>query len=70
MKQIKKIVIDTNTWSQHAATQKKAKLKKWVHKIRLSMRVRNFAALNEPVIFFHFKVVHPERLYGEKIMKI
>ncbi len=20
--------------------------------------------------FFHFKVVHPERLYGEKIMKI
>jgi hypothetical protein len=61
------------------APQKKIfwpKLKKKLLKNRLSIRVRNFAPLNEPlntfIIFFYFnpKVALPQRLYGVKIRKI
>jgi hypothetical protein len=54
-----------------ALTYKKSLLKN-----RLSIRIRNFAPLNEPLniceIFFYFnpEVAHTERLYGVKIRKI
>jgi hypothetical protein len=50
--------------------------KKFLLKIRLSIRVRNFAAPNEPLniflqtFYFYPKVALPERLNGVKIMKI
>ncbi len=57
-----------NFWGQN--------LEKNLLKNRLSIRVRNFAPLNEPLNIvkkiFHFnpEVAHTERLYGVKIRKI
>ncbi len=63
-----------------SSTEKKLFLaltyKKNLLKNRLSIRVRNFAPLNEPLnifkIFFYFnpEVAHTKRLYGVKIKKI
>ncbi len=53
----------------HGQTQKTVVLK-----TRLSKRVRNFAALDEPLFFLNFslkpKAAYPERLYSVKTMKI
>jgi hypothetical protein len=72
-----KIFTDPNNRSQNR-TKKLfwAKLKKKLSlKIRLSIRVRNFVPLNEPLnitkkLYFSPKVAHPERLNGVKIIKI
>ena len=50
--------------------------KKFILKNILSIRVRNFAAPNEPLNikkikkYFNSKIAQPYRLYGVKIMKI
>jgi hypothetical protein len=60
--------IDTNKWSQNLPIKSYKKLS---FKIRQCIRVRNFAALIEPLnnvlnkIILTTKAAHPRRLYGK-----